>query len=328
MTGPGHIWRRARLGLLAISATLMAVALPLLIAALLSGGRSAAFKLTTTGQAHQLALEGFVGSATCATCHAEVAAAWRSSDHARAMAAATPDMVLGDFSGVTVTDRDRSALFWREGDRFVVRTDGPGGATTDFTVTETFGADPLQQYLVLFPDGRRQALPWAWDSRPGVQGGQRWYHLMPQEALHAGDPLHWTGRDQTWNFMCAACHSTGLERGYDAAADRYETRWTEISVGCESCHGRGAAHVAWARGGTARSAGDRGLEVPLRDASGGAWRFAEGDLRGIAHWEGPPRQAAMQVEICAPCHARARPIITDPLPGTRFLDTHAPALLE
>lgn len=297
------------------------MALPFLLAAL--------FVAPVLPTARDAMREGFVGSATCAGCHAAQAEAWRGSDHARAMAEAQPGNVLGDFSGVTVTERDRSATFYRDGERFMVRTDGPGGSTADFQVTETFGRDPLQQYLVLFPDGRRQALPWAWDARAREEGGQRWYHLSPGEALHAGDPLHWTGRDQTWNFMCAACHSTGLRRGYDPAGDRYDTRWSEISVGCESCHGRGAAHVAWARDGARSDVPDRGLEISFRDPSGGGWHFPEGDPRGVARWEGPPRRAAAtQTEICAPCHARARPIVADPLPGTRFLDTHAPVLLE
>jgi predicted CXXCH cytochrome family protein len=279
--------------------------------------------------ARERALPGFVGSATCAGCHAGEAEAWRGSDHARAMGAATPANVLGDFSGVTVTDARHTASFRREGERFLIRTDGPGGVVADFPVSETFGADPLQQYLVLFPDGRRQVLPWAWDSRPAHEGGQRWYHLMPEEALAAGDPLHWTGRDQNWNFMCAACHSTGLTRGYDAAQGRYDTAWTEISVGCEACHGPGAAHVAWAQGGRPPGLAHRGLAVAMRDASGGAWRFPPGDRRGIARWEGPPREGvAAQLDTCAPCHARARPIVADPQPGARFLDTHAPVLLQ
>uniref|UniRef100_UPI0018DF374A cytochrome c3 family protein n=1 Tax=Neoroseomonas rubea TaxID=2748666 RepID=UPI0018DF374A len=309
-----------RIRILAVLGLAAAIAVPFLLAALLTRGAPVS--------ATERVRVGFVGSSTCAGCHAAEAAAWRESDHARAMAAATPTSVLGDFSGVTVTDGRHSATFLRDGDRFVIRTDGPGGTVADFPVSETFGADPLQQYLVLFPDGRRQALPWAWDSRPRAEGGQRWYHLMAQESLRAGDPLHWTGRDQTWNFMCAACHSTGLERGYDATRDRYETTWTEISVGCESCHGAGAAHVAWAQAGARGDVANRGLPVALRDASGGAWRFATGDPRGIARWDGPPRQsAAVQVETCAPCHARARPIVADPLPGARFLDTHAPLLL-
>jgi predicted CXXCH cytochrome family protein len=271
---------------------------------------------------------GFVGSAACAGCHAGEHAAWAASDHARAMQAATPGNVLGDFSGTSAEGGGQSATFRREGDRFVIRTDGPDGTVGDVVASETFGVDPLQQYLALLPDGRRQALPWAWDTRPREDGGQRWYHMMPDERLRAGDPLHWTGRDQNWNFMCASCHSTGLRRGYDSARDRYDTTWTEIAVGCESCHGRGAAHVAWARDGAHPGLPDKGLEVALRDASGGGWRFDEADPRGIARWQGPPRQAtAANVETCAACHARARQIVADPLPGQRFLDTHAPLLL-
>lgn len=300
----------------------------LLAAILLPFGIAAVLTLPAEPRAREAARAGFVGSATCGGCHAREYADWRNSDHARAMAAATPAAVLGDFSGVTVTDGRHTATFRCEDDRYVIRTDGPGGVVADFTITETFGVDPLQQYLVLFPDGRRQALPWTWDSRPRQQGGQRWYHLMADEPLPARDPLHWTGREQTWNFMCASCHSTGLVRGYDAGRDSYDTTWTEISVGCESCHGRGAAHVAWARDGARPGVPRRGLEVALRDRSGGGWRFENDDARGIARWDGPPRQATQAgVETCASCHARARPLVADPLPGQRFLDTHAPLLL-
>ncbi|MBX9749394.1 MAG: tetratricopeptide repeat protein [Roseococcus sp.] len=291
--------------------------LPVLIAATLD---------SSPPRAREAQRAGFVGSDTCAQCHAPQHADWMQSDHARAMAAATPTNVLGDFSGAEAREGQHAASFHRRADGFAVRLREADGSTTEMPVSETFGLDPLQQYLLLMPDGRRQALPWAWDSRPREAGGQRWYHLMPQERLRPGDALHWTGRDQNWNFMCASCHSTGLVRGYDPARDRYETTWTEISVGCESCHGRGAAHVDWARGGRQ---GPNGLEVALRDASGGAWRFVEGDARGIARWEGPPRQAtAAGTETCAACHGRARPLVADPVPGPRLLDTHAMLLLE
>jgi hypothetical protein len=78
----------------------------------------------------------------------------------------------------------QSALRWinfRKDDRFFVETDGPDGALATFEVKYTFGIDPLQQYLIEFPDGRLQALTIAWDSRPKEQGGQRWFHLYPGE---------------------------------------------------------------------------------------------------------------------------------------------------
>ncbi|MCC7042611.1 MAG: hypothetical protein IT183_02020, partial [Acidobacteria bacterium] len=44
----------------------------------------------------------YVGTTTCAGCHAEEHTAWRGSQHEQAMADATPDRVLGNFDNVTV----------------------------------------------------------------------------------------------------------------------------------------------------------------------------------------------------------------------------------
>ena len=110
------------------------------------------------------------------------------------------------------------------GEKFLVRTDGPDGALHEYEIAYTFGVYPLQQYLIAMPGGRLQALGIAWDARPKEQGAQRWIHLYPDQKLPAGDRLHWTGRDQTWNYQCADCHSTGLTKNYDLAADTYATR--------------------------------------------------------------------------------------------------------
>jgi hypothetical protein len=93
--------------------------------------------------------------------------------------------------------------------RRAFETDGPDGKLAVFEIKYTFGVDPLQQYLIEFPDGRLQALSIAWDSRPKEQGGQRWFHLYPDENIQHDDVLHWTKLNQNWNFMCAECHSTG-----------------------------------------------------------------------------------------------------------------------
>jgi hypothetical protein len=41
----------------------------------------------------------------------------------------------------------------------------------DYEIKYTFGATPLQQYLIEFPDGRLQAVTSAWDRRPKDAGG-------------------------------------------------------------------------------------------------------------------------------------------------------------
>jgi len=53
--------------------------------------------------------------------------------------------------------------------------------------------------LTDFPDGHRQVLPFASDTRPFNEGGQRWYHLYRDEEIRHDNILHWTGRCLSWN---------------------------------------------------------------------------------------------------------------------------------
>ena len=271
----------------------------------------------------------FVGSAKCAGCHPKETEAYRDSDHARAIQPATDQTVLGNFDQARITHRGVTSTFFRRDGKFLVRTDGPDGQTGEFEIAYTFGVDPLQQYLIPLPGGRLQALGLAWDTRPRARGGQRWFHLYPSETLRPPNPFHWTGREQTWNFQCAECHSTDLRKRYDLATNSYATAWAELTVSCEECHGPASAHVAWAEarpaGAPRAAANATGLVVHLRRGDG-AWTIKDSQ-RGIAEWSGPARSSA-EVDVCARCHARRRPII-DPHPyGQPFLDTHVPALLE
>jgi hypothetical protein len=119
----------------------------------------------------------FVGSETCAGCHRAEAELWRGSQHKLAMDHATEKSVLGDFNDASFEYYGVRSRFFRRDGKFMVETDGAAGKLVDFEVKYTFGVDPLQQYLVEFPNGRLQALSLAWDSRPKDKGGQRWFHL-------------------------------------------------------------------------------------------------------------------------------------------------------
>jgi Cytochrome c554 and c-prime len=181
---------------------------------------------------------GYVGSPACGKCHAAEFEAWSGSQHAVAMQAADEKTVLGDFNDAKFRHFDRTTTFSRRDGKFIVRTDGPDGKPADFEVLHTFGVYPLQQYLIDIGRGHVQALTIAWDARPKADGGQRWFHLYPTERISHEDELHWTNRQQNWNFMCSDCHSTDLQKDYDAASDTFATRWSEISVGCEASMGQ------------------------------------------------------------------------------------------
>ena len=178
----------------------------------------------------------FVGSAKCQSCHKPEYDKWRGSHHERAMAEATADTVLGDFDNAEFEHFGVTSKFYRKDGRYFVSTPGPDGKLAEFQITHTFGWYPLQQYLIPFPGGRLQCLPIAWDVKK-----KRWYHLYPDRPLDPEDWLNWTRQGQNWNGMCAECHSTNLKKNYDLDTDTYHTTWSEISVGCEACHGPGSA---------------------------------------------------------------------------------------
>ena len=271
----------------------------------------------------------FVGRAACAACHEAELQLWEGSHHDLAMQIPDPGTVLGDFDDATLTHFGITSTFFRQGNAFVVRTEGPDGGLLDYPVAYTFGVDPLQQYLVEFPGGRLQALSVAWDARPADAGGQRWFHLYPDERIASDDPLHWTGSYQNWNFMCAECHSTNLEKNFDLDARTYDTTFSEVDVSCEACHGPASQHVAWAEavadGSAAAADGARGLAVSLKDRAPGNW-IVDIDT-GLAE-RTPPRESRAEVETCARCHARRAVLTGDYVYGRPLLDSHRPALLD
>ncbi|MFO1153695.1 MAG: multiheme c-type cytochrome [Rhodospirillales bacterium] len=265
---------------------------------------------------------GFVGSQTCSGCHGVETKAWHGSHHDLAMAEATDTTVLGDFNNATFSHAGVTSRFFKRDGRFFVNTEGADGKLADFQIRYTFGVTPLQQYLIAFPDGRLQALGIAWDSRPKDKGGQRWYHLYSSATPNPGDPLHWTGLDQTWNFQCAECHSTELRKNYDAIHDSYATTWAEIDVGCEACHGPGAAHVQWAQG---DRQGANGLAVHFDERKDISWILdpATGNSQRSA-----PRTSAKELETCGVCHSRGTKIAEPWRPGEQLLQTHVPTLIS
>jgi predicted CXXCH cytochrome family protein len=272
-----------------------------------------------------------VGSDACADCHRAEANLWNTSQHKHAMQHANAASVLGNFDDASFDYYGVHSRFFKKDGKFEVETDGPDGKLGVFEVKYTFGIDPLQQYLIEFPDGRLQALSIAWDSRPKEQGGQRWFHLYPNEEIKHDDILHWTKLNQNWNFMCAECHSTGVKKNYDAANDRFATTWAELSVGCEACHGKGSRHISWAHGQQSWSPfgknedPTKGLAAFLNERRGVSW--LSNPSTGNPQRSSAPAVLRREVETCGLCHARRGEFSEDWMPGQSLSDTHVVSTL-
>jgi tetratricopeptide (TPR) repeat protein len=246
----------------------------------------------------------FVGSENCQSCHSAVYEKWMGSHHDLAMDRATEDTVLGDFNDAQFTDSHNNVTsrFYRKDSKFYVDTEGPDGNQGSFEITHTFGAYPLQQYLIPFPGGRLQCLNIAWDVAQ-----QKWYRVPPYEVDGASDWLHWTKGAQTWNGMCAECHSTRLVKDFSIKTESYTTSWFEINVGCEACHGPGSGHVEWANRPAMGRPQDVGYDLLVQTNS-------------IPNTD--------QIAICAPCHSRRFQLGDNDHQGGELLDLMVPSLLN
>ncbi len=255
----------------------------------------------------------YVGRQTCLECHQEQHRKWTGSHHDLAMDRATPETVLGDFNDVEFTHHGVVSRMYRDGDRFMIRTEGPTGEMEDFEVKYVFGVTPLQQYLVEFdrtPDmaeheiGRLQVLRISWDTER-----KQWFYQPPPDVadkLEPGDDLHWTGVAQRWNTMCADCHSTNVQKNFDAQTGKYHTTLSEIDVSCEACHGPGGTHVKLAR--SFSLFWDRKLGYGLPNLNS--------------------QDPHVEIEPCAKCHSRRHVVHPNFRPGERYHDYYSHELLR
>ncbi|MBB3166184.1 putative CXXCH cytochrome family protein [Rhizobium laguerreae] len=230
---------------------------------------------------------------TCASCHADQAAAFSKSHHAKAMALADDETVRGDFDNSRFEHDGVVTTFTRRDGRFFVNTEDADGGEGEFEVKYTFAYEPLQQYLVEIGGGRLQALDIAWDT-----ARRQWFWLGDGTPAKPGSTYHWTGPFYRWNRTCIDCHSTDPQAKFQPQTNEYKSTYVATSIGCQSCHGPGAKHVASARSGNASSSMPN-TSLPKVDAG-----------------------------ICFACHARRTRLLDGYQPGKPFLDYFSPALLR
>ncbi len=246
----------------------------------------------------------------CAGCHAQQVNHWQQSHHAKAMLPATPDNVLARFDS-TITRFNGTAFRFVQIDGAYQVIIGENDAAQIYPIDYTFGVEPLQQYLARLPGGRYQALPVAWDARPQAEGGQRWYALESD--------LEWDHPGFTWNTSCAECHSTRLEKNYDASSGIFNTRFEAVNVSCEACHGEASGHLNWLSQKT-ENVDNAGFSASLSER--GEWQWLEG--RAIAQRRIEP--AGAQLSSCAQCHSR-RQAVGPWHPGSKVFDHVMPTLI-
>ena len=237
----------------------------------------------------EIGIDGYLGDASCKSCHEEAFKSWQGSHHELAMQEVTERTVLGDFDSISASIDGVNYFFFKKEANFFVKIKEVNGSENEYKIAQVFGLTPLQQYLVDFPDGKKQVLRVTWDTLE-----KKWFHQYAGDRISPVDWMHWTNGAQNWNTMCAECHSTNLKKDYFVEKDSFHTSYSSINVSCESCHGPGAKHVQWANSGQT----DKNM-----------WVMLGSDQKN-------------QLNMCAPCHARRVKLTKDFVPGKRFDDQY------
>lgn len=263
----------------------------------------------------------FAQTSQCLECHKEHTQNFATSHHALAMQEANVKTVLGNFNNAIFNYNGIVSTFFKKGEKFMVTTDNEKGKLQNYEIAYTFGVYPLQQYMVKFPKGNVQVLDIAWDSRSKNEGGQRWFHLHPDDNVTAGDVLHWSGTNLNWNFMCADCHSTNLRKNYNPKTKTFNTQYDNITLTCASCHGNGNEHLKWAKNPKGFAGKNRyGLLIDLKK---NRWSI---DTNGKAKLDGKIDRT--EIQMCAQCHSRRAQIAEGYHPGKKFEDHYIPSMLD
>jgi tetratricopeptide (TPR) repeat protein len=239
----------------------------------------------------------FSGSESCRDCHERFYGLWAPSHHGLAMQSFSPELarerLIPHADPLTVDDATYRAVFDGSGGRVVERT---AARENIYPITHALGGKNVYYFLTELERGRLQVLPMAFDVN-----AREWFDTTASAMRHFSDasdePLHWRHPAYTFNTSCHGCHISQLSTNYDLETDTYRTTWTEPGINCETCHGPGEEHIR-----------------VCREAPDGQ---PPEDLKIIRTSDFDEQQSN---DLCASCHAKARPLSTGFRPGDRFFD--------
>lgn len=199
--------------------------------------------------------KGYVASDACIECHPQNHATWFDSYHRTMTQVADPEVLLGDFDDVKLSEYGRNYHLTEGSDVcWVEMLDPaaiPGTAAALQRVRSPIvmatGSHHMQAYW--FPMGVQRTLgilPFVF-----LNETQEWVprsaaFLQPAEQ----GVSHEIGR---WNAACSQCHSTHPQKR-EMSVGEWDTRVAEFGISCEACHGPGQQHIAYHRESTDRNA--------------------------------------------------------------------------
>lgn len=223
--------------------------------------------------------DGYVGSATCRSCHPGEHASWHESFHRTMTQVATRATVVAQFDRVELDWFGKPVVIEWRGDRLWVEFErgGKRPGPVSRPVEQLTGSHHLQ--VLWYSTGNQRELapvPMCFQIEAGIWLPLTTVFVLPPEFRDPPDP-------GAWNENCHMCHATGVRPRVDI--DRCDTEVSELGIACEACHGPGERHVELNRN-------------PVRRY---AQHLGDGGDASAVH---PQRlDPARSAQVCGQCHS-------------------------
>lgn len=193
----------------------------------------------------EVADKGYVASDACRECHPQNHATWFDSYHRTMTQVADPEVLLGDFDGVKLSENGRDYYLTEGRDVYWVEMLDPAAIPGTVAASQRVrspivlatGSHHMQAYW--FPMGVQRTLgilPFVF-----LNETQEW---VPRSAAFLQPADHGVSHEiGRWNSACSQCHSTHPQKR-EMSVGEWDTRVAEFGISCEACHGPGQQHIA------------------------------------------------------------------------------------
>ena len=207
-------------------------------------------------------LSGYAGSETCGRCHTGIYRQWSQSGMSKMLRPYKPDNVIADFEKknefylgddvvyqngkLQITPGVGHVLFARmvlRNSRHLFDIRQSDGRWHSYPVDYTIGSKWQQAYATKLPNGQVHVFPIQYNVLE-----KRWlnyWKIIDGPGTERADPYNWEKLDasSSYEINCAVCHTSQLRNSRGGGFDTDNLVFREPGVGCEMCHGPGAAHV-------------------------------------------------------------------------------------
>ena len=194
----------------------------------------------------------YITSANCKECHAAEYESWHDSYHRTMTQRATRETVVAPIEDVRLHSRRRDYRLYRKDDQFRVQMVDP-----DWEMQQLLKGLPIDgiddppvidRQIVMTTGSHHYQAFWI-----SGQFGNEFrqvpfiYHIATQQWIPREDSfLQLSSHEREfalWNDNCVICHTVGGRPGFDILKNTYDSKFVELGISCEACHGPGGEHA-------------------------------------------------------------------------------------